>query len=362
VRKSSLWLFICAALVAQDDPQRAELRKKDLQRIAARPRLKEKVQGISELPAWTPKTTWKTFKLVVIPIGFSDDAGEEQPKVFEKLQEYVKQNSGGRLDFKVSIEPRIVLKEARAVVSKDRIGSEEEGKWVTKWFDRAAVKGADGVCLAYAGILEPGKNSMLWPHETSIDYGSAPVRYYIAPQGGASSASIHGHEFMHLFGLKDKYDRETPHCILAYGYQPLRVCGSCRSQLGWADTAVVMPEQGGWVRLKEFSKQPECLRIDLVASGTEYLLVELCGKELLFWHTAGGSTQLVAQLDGKTADRLTPYSEPRFRAKSAGSRPLFVTDIRIEGGEATFKVSGSEPLTDLEQDNLSRVGRVINPK
>lgn len=359
IKNSVLALIV---LVGQDDAKRAELVQQDLKRIAERTPVKDKVSRVADLPAWTPRQPFSKFHLQIVPVGFSDDAGEEMPAVAEKLLEYVKANSGGALDLKVSFAPRISLSEARAVVSKDRLGSAEEGAWVAKWMDRADLKEVDGVCLAYAGILEPGKNSMLWPHQTTLEHKGVTRRYYIAPQGGASAGSIHGHEFMHLFGLKDKYDAKSPHCILAYGYEPLRLCASCRAALGWAKVGLPSVNDGVRVRLANFAKTPECVRIDLVSGGSEYLILEHRDKLLLAWHTVDGSTKLCAQLDGVTADRLTPYSEPKFRAKSTGSRPVYITDLRIDEEGASFKVSANEPLTDLEQDNLSRVGRVLNPK
>jgi hypothetical protein len=358
VRRSSAWLALAVLAAAQDDPGRAGLLQRERDRIASRPAVSG-FKTVAEIPGWKIDSPVRAFKLAVIPVEFSDQKGEESPSILKKLSEYAKSNSGGALELSVEVGPVIRVDAARAVVSRDRLGSEEEGRWVTRWLSRAPAD-ADGVCFAYAGPLEAGRQSMLWPHQTSIEHGGARKKYLLTPQAGPSAAAILCHEFMHFFGLKDKAEKETPHCILAYGYEPLLVCAACRAELGWARAARVGPEFGGWIAVREFSKSGECLRIDLVDS--ERLVVELRGRELLFWHTVDRTTRFLAALDGKTSDRLTPFSDPRFRGRSPGAKVVYVTGVRIEEGRALLKVSGSEPLTELEQDNLSRVGRVINPK
>ena len=57
------------------------------------------------------------------------------------------------------------------------------------------------------------------------------------------------------------------------------------------------------------------------------------------------------------SDRLTPLSEPAFRGRTVGARPAWITDIRLEGGRAWFRVGPEAPLTPLEEWRRSQVGK-----
>ncbi|MBV8879282.1 MAG: hypothetical protein JO332_04935, partial [Planctomycetaceae bacterium] len=54
---------------------------------------------------------------------------------------------------------------------------------------------------------------------------------------------------------------------------------------------------------------------------------------------------------------LTPLSEPSFRGRSVGSRPVWITDIRLQDGKAWFQVSLDSALTPYEEWRRSRVGK-----
>jgi hypothetical protein len=79
---------------------------------------------------------------------------------------------------------------------------------------------------------------------------------------------------------------------------------------------------------------------------------------LFVWHTGGGKTiELVGRYPTEASDRLTPLSEPSFRGRSRGARPVWITDIRIEDGKAWFRVGPDAPLTALEDWRRAHVGK-----
>jgi hypothetical protein len=69
--------------------------------------------------------------------------------------------------------------------------------------------------------------------------------------------------------------------------------------------------------------------------------------------------ELLGRFPAETSDRLTPLSDPPFRGRSLGARPVWVTDIRWEDGKAWFKVGSDAPLTPVEERRRAAVGKRI---
>jgi hypothetical protein len=167
---------------------------------------------------------------------------------------------------------------------------------------------------------------------------------------------------MHLLGFADKYDDEkaavADACILGTGYsvqKPPPPCAECRLLLGWTSAAVVDPAVPSSIVMD--ADLSRAVRIKLTPDGDETLLLELREK-LLVWHTGGGrKIELIGRFPTETSDRLTPLSQPAFRGRSIGARPVCLTDIRLQDGKAWFQVSLDAPLTPLEEWRREHVGK-----
>ena len=99
------------------------------------------------------------------------------------------------------------------------------------------------------------------------------------------------------------------------------------------------------------------LKVRINRDGSETLHLEFRDR-LFVWHVGGGQKiELVGRFPSETADRLTPLSEPSFRGRTVGARSVWITDIRVEGGRAWFRVGPKAPLTPLEAWRRARIGR-----
>lgn len=192
--------------------------------------------------------------------------------------------------------------------------------------------------------------------------GDRDIDYLLVPETAA--VAILAHEFMHLLGLADKYDDEKASvadaCIMGTGYSlrnPPPPCAECRIKLGWSSAADVDPSVDTAVTL---GPDPAvAVRVPLTPEGDETLLLEMRDR-LLIWHTGGGRTiELLGRFPTDSADRLTPLSEPSFRARSVGARKVWITDIRVEDGKAWFHVGPEAALTPLEEWHRSHVGKLL---
>jgi hypothetical protein len=167
---------------------------------------------------------------------------------------------------------------------------------------------------------------------------------------------------MHLLGFADKYDDEKASvadaCILGTGYSvrnPPPPCAECRAKLGWTSPATVDPSRPAAIVLA--ADPARAVRVPLTADGEETLLLEMRDR-LFVWHIGGGKTiELVGRYPSEATDRLTPLSEPSFRGRCRGARPVWITDIRIEDGKAWFRVAPDAPLTALEEWRRAHVGK-----
>jgi hypothetical protein len=310
----------------------------------------QKAEYIS--PEGPPAKPRASYTLTVVPLEFADKklGGRDLQKlVFGGVADYFVKASGGRFRLEGKVAERVSLAVDRAAFERRDLEKALGG-----------LPAGDGVAFVAAGGL-PGRGTPLWPHRGVVRGGAAAeLDYLLVPEEAAPG--IVAHEFMHLLGFADKYDDEkaavADACILGTGYSvknPPPPCVECRIKLGWASAANVDPTRASALRLPADSAR--ALRIPLTADGDEALLLEM--RERLFvWHLGGGrKIELVGRYPGEANDRLTPLSEPSFRGRSLGARPVWITDIRVEDGAAWFRVAPDAPLTALEEWRRSHVGK-----
>jgi hypothetical protein len=301
-----------------------------------------------EGPAVKPRDT---YTLTVIPVEFSDRrmASKDLSKlVFGGVREYYQKASGGRFTLGGSVADPVSLEFER---------SSFERRHLEKALHR--IPAGDGVAFVTAGGL-PGRGSPLWPHRGVVRCGERSVDYILVPE--EAPVAILAHEFMHLLGFADKYDDEKASvadaCILGTGYSvrnPPPPCAECRAKLGWASPATVDPSRPAAVVLS--ADPARAVRIPVTADAEESLLLEMRDR-LFVWHIGGGKTiELVGRYPSEASDRLTPLSEPSFRGRSRGARPVWITDNRNEDGRAWFRVGPDAPLTALEEWRRAHIGK-----
>jgi hypothetical protein len=350
--------------VWQDDPRLEELKAADRERIRSRDSLtrleQELYTSAAALAPWSPAAKALSVRARVIPVGFRDRPAADELSWLGSLKGFLAKQSGGALRAEIEVGPSATLSRAYADALSLSKNSTQESDLVAEVARSVGLDPSkqDALILVYPGGLVRNRQSVLWPHQASIAIVGKPLRYTIAPAEGSQAAAIHAHEFLHLFGLADKPSNR--HCILAFGYEMIDVCGGCRALLGWAKIGSVDASKETRVSVGELSRFGEVARIEVSRTG-EALLVELRGGLLIVWHDLRGQLDLVASLDGRSADRLTPHSSPGFRGRSRGSVPVYLTDLTIDAEmqRAFFKVSGRGEPTELEKHLMSRTGRSL---
>ena len=224
------------------------------------------------------------------------------------------------------------------------------------------LDGVDGVAFVAAGPLG-ARGTPLWPHRETLPVAERKIDYIlVVEEAGERAVGIAAHEFMHLLGFRDKYDDEKASvgawCILGTGYSakdPAPPCADCREKLGWTWPATLDPTRPARIVMER--DPSHSLKVPLNPDGTELLLLELRDR-LFVWHVGGGKTiELVGRWPSEASDRMTPLSDPSFRGRTLGARPVWITDIRLEGGKAWFVVGPEAPLTPLEEWRKSQVGK-----
>jgi M6 family metalloprotease-like protein len=350
--------------VALQDP----LVDQEKERIRSKAPLTEAERKAYEFPAAPAAKPLEGYSLAVIPLGFSDHAvgaGDPEKLLFRDVRAYYAKASAGRFKLWGKVFGAVTLDVERAKF-KDadlpraaRALEAREGKEL--------LAGFDGVAFVAAGPLG-ARGTPLWPHKESFPWGDRKLDYVLlAEEAGDRAVGIAAHEVMHLFGLADKYDDEKAlvgkWCILGTGYsarEPAPPCADCRSKLGWTAAAPLDPRASARVVMD--ADPARALRIPLNPDGSEALLLELRDR-LFVWHTGGGKTiELLGRYPAEAADRLTPYSEPPFRARAVGSWDAWITDVRLEGGKAWFRVGPGAPLTAPEEARKARVGKRLGDR
>jgi hypothetical protein len=339
-------LALLLLLAVQGEPVAAEK-----ERIRAKAPLTEAQKAeyaAPDCPAAKPRAS---YTLTVVPLDFADrklGSRDLQKLVFGSVAEYYAKASAGRFTLDGKVAERVALPVERLAFERRDLEQALGG-----------LPACDGVAFVAAGGL-PARGAPLWPHRGVVRSGTREVDYLLVPEEAA--AAIVAHEFMHLLGFADKYDDEKASvadaCILGTGYSvknPPPPCVECRIKLGWASAASVDPSRPGAYVL---SPDPaRAWRIPLVADGDEALLLEM-RERLLIWHLGGGrKIELLGRFPTEAGDRLTPFSEPSFRGRSLGARPVWITDIRVEDGKAWFRIGPDAPLTAIEEWRRSHVGK-----
>lgn len=244
-----------------------------------------------------------------------------------------------------------------------------------------ALDGFDGLLFLYAGDRFPtNRGGIFWPHRASVGYRGRRWPYVIIPDGGAQMAniSILCHEFGHMLGLPDLYDRpENPGseglgawCAMsneAGGGRPQHLSAWCKERLGWLKPAVLDPTVKQKLVLGPVEGSPrECYKVLVRPDGSEYLLLEnrrrtgfdrsLPAEGLLIWRVVGSRPMLEEShgLSGPIGprvflsavpypsaanDSLTPYTTPSSRSQLGGGLPVHITNIRaLADGRVTFYI------------------------
>lgn len=337
-------LLLLACLQASPVDQEKE-------RIRSKAPLTEAQKSTYASPAPPAARPRESYTLAVVPVEFKDQkfgSTDVDKLVFGGVGEYYARASGGRFKLKGKVADR-------AALDVDR------GRFERKDLEKAAVgvPACDGIAFVVAGAISP-RGTPLWPHRGVVRSGAAELDYLLVPE--ESPVAILAHEFMHLLGFADKYDDEKASvadaCILGTGYsarRPPPPCVECRVQLGWASAALIDPAAPVSIRMD--ADLTRAVRIKLTPENDEALLLELREK-LFIWHVGGGKkVELLGRFPSESSDRLTPLSDPSFRGRSVGSRPVWITDIRLQDGQAWFQVGPEAPLTPFEEWRRSRVGK-----
>jgi M6 family metalloprotease-like protein len=297
----------------------------------------------------------------VIPLSFSDRAVDPEgldALFFKDVAAYFKRASSGAFALKGKVFAPLALGLARDrfreadLAAAAALFEAREGEGVLAGYD-AAIFVAAGPIGARGGPL--------WPRQEDLRLGERKVRaVFLAREAGDRAVGIAAHEYFHVLGLKDKYDDPRADvgkwCILGTGYSELTPpppCADCRAKLGWTTFQDADPraaaELGIDVRLDK------AVRIPLNAEGTEALLLEARDR-LFVWHTGGGKAiELTARLEASS--RLTPYSEPAFRPRTAGAWSAWITDVAFRDGRCVFRLSPEAPLTPEEAKRKAGVGK-----
>jgi len=325
--------------------------EQDKERIRSKPPLTDAQKAVYAAPAVPPVKPRESYTLAVVPVEFANrKLGDTDLSklVFGGVGDYYAKASSGRFKLGGRVCGKVVL-------------DSDRGAFERKDLDKAAagLPACDGVAFIVAGGLAP-RGTALWPHRGVVRSGEKELDYLLVPE--EASPAILAHEFMHLLGFADKYDDEKASvadaCILGTGYsvrKPPPPCAECRLQLGWTSAAAVDPSVPSSIVMD--ADLSRAVRIKLTPDGDETLLLEMREK-LLVWHTGGGSKiELIGRFPTESSDRLTPLSQPAFRGRSVGARPVCLTDIRVQDGKAWFQVGLDAPLTPLEEWRREHVGK-----
>lgn len=338
--------------------------EREKERLRSRAPLSAEAKKAYAAPETPPLGSLKAYSLAVIPLAFQDAAfGENDLRklFFERLAGYGREASGGRFELIGRVLAPVRLEIPRAAFAAKDLEAAAAAFLARE--GEGALAPYDGAAFVAAGGLGT-RGSALWPRKDSMKLGERTLEYvFLTESADGRELGIAAHEFMHLLGLEDKYDDEKAQvgrwCIMGTGYvalDPAPPCADCREKLGWARPATLDPRRESAVVLAPDAARP--LKIPLNPDATESLLLEVRDDRLFVWHVGGGrKIELSGRLPSEASDRLTPFSDPPFRGRSAGAWPVWITDVRIEEGKAWFRVGPSAPLTPLEERRRAQVGR-----
>jgi M6 family metalloprotease-like protein len=353
-------VLLSALLLIQDPPLAAEK-----ERIRQKPALTPEEKSSYSFPALSPVKPRSSYSLAVVPVAFSDaktGAADLAGLFFGKVAEYYARVSGGNFELRGKTYAPVTLGIARASL---------EEKDFEEAMARFRAREGQGVLAAYDGaafVLAGGlgqRGTPLWPHKQSLRAGERTLDYIVTMEGvGDHAVGVAAHEIMHLLGFYDKYDDAKASvgkwCILGTGYSeknPAPPCADCREKLGW--TALGTADLSGASSVVLAADLTRALKVPVNPDGSEYLLCEMRDR-LFIWHVGGGKTiELLGRFPSEAGDRLTPLSDPPFRGRTVGARPVWITDIRLGDGKAWFKIAPDAPLTPLEDWRKAHVGKLL---
>jgi M6 family metalloprotease-like protein len=362
---------LAAFLFLQDAELDAAL-KADRARIAAKkPLTRDETRAYRAVaPRFSPDKV--RFRLKAIPLSFADapaSRGDLRAALLDPLAAYYRGQSGGVFELESALLEARGAGVPRSELAAAAAGSAAEQKIVGRVLKTEDLEGADAFLLIAAGGIGSPKTG-LWPHESTIRLGGKTVDYVLLPETGDHRwFGIAAHETGHLLKLEDKYgDREAKvgrWCLMGTGYldatkedpRPGPLCAVCREALGWIPPLVHDTASEG-----AYSLAPglAAVKVPVNKDGKEAVVLEFRGRALLVWHTGGGRPiELAAILPTEARDRLTPWSDPPFRARTLGASNVWITDVRVQEGKAWFRLGPSGDLTPLEELRRARVGREL---
>ncbi len=279
-----------------------------------------------------------SFKLLVVPVAFADDAGElpardELGRFFfaetgargagASLFDYFDAQSRGKLRVVGEIAPTLRLGKTRREYSELPMGA-PPGSLYADAAIAIAVRDSidvaadlDGIAFLHAGEPETRPSRALWPHRAIVTVGGRQIPYFVHAGRSVTDGVLgeHCHEFTHLLGIADSYG--VGHvtgfgdfCLMAIGHRgggdtgsasPFSLCAHCRVRLGWADVVRVDPRVDQRLRLAAPDAEADTVvMVPLTRRGNEYVLLEtrvrsgfdaeLPGGGLLVWHVGGTPT------------------------------------------------------------------------
>lgn len=354
-------------------------RRAERERIAGRPPLTS-AERLSHRPAGEfPRDAAEQvdgLKVEVIRVSFPDrppGVADWKGSVLESVSGYFREQSNGVFDLSPRILPEVSTKTAHAELASWPVGGKREAAALAAFHKAAGGSDATALFVVAGGPGE--RDSSTWPHSGVLKQGGRQVSYVLVPEEvrGFDVGAL-AHEIGHVLGLPDKYEEaETSAgdwCLMGTGYRgregdaqhkPFGLCAVCRARLGWIAVHRVSPRGESRVALDPVERSRAAVRIPLHGDGGESLVLEARrDKGLLIWHAEGKKTpELVGLFPAEGSDRLTPYSEPAFRGRAAGSYPAYITGIRMEEGRVYFRVGPKAELTPLESLRRSRVGKPL---
>ena len=296
----------------------------------------------SEAPLDPVESKKRSMYTIALLVDFSDNKGTRSAKEFEKvlfdkanpdsMTNFYRQLSYGALDLTGEVIGYVRAPQAYSYYTASESGTGSNYPQNTPGllndvltifcqtdsltrFDTDQDGFVDAIFLIHAGggaEAEPNptkRKNMIWSHKWTlpqpfVNHGVKVFAYSTEPEDGR--VGVFSHEFGHLLGLPDLYDRTfRSHgigdwCLMAggswggEGNRPARMSCWCLSKLGWINPKVVTGKETLHLDTLE-EKKTECYRLwTKGATGPEFFLLEnrqakgldaaLPGSGLAVWH------------------------------------------------------------------------------